>query len=129
MVSLVCCGITPGRRYDAPDTVYFLPLFPDRGLDPAHAGGGGLFLLDLEGLQIAGVAGMGAAADLLGERAHGVHLDPLAVLRLEQVDGDLVSGRPCSYRRGFHISCLSHTIKRPPVSSFLRFCGNWPHIR
>ena len=32
---------------------------------------------------------MGAAADLLGERAHGVQLDPLAVFALEQADGAL----------------------------------------
>ena len=35
---------------------------------------------------------MGAAADLLAETAHGVHLDLLAILAFKQADGALVLG-------------------------------------
>ena len=42
--------------------------------------------------QVAGVAGMGAAADFLGEGAHGVYLYALAVLVAEQAYRALRSG-------------------------------------
>ena len=37
----------------------------DNRLDAAHTGRGAFFLLNLEALQVAGIGGMGAAADFL----------------------------------------------------------------
>ena len=64
----------------------------DGGLYAAHSGRGRLFLLNVEVLQITGVAGVRAAADLLGELAHSVYLNALAVLALEQADSALRLG-------------------------------------
>ena len=61
-------------------------------LDPTDAGGGGFFLADFEGTQVAGVVRVGAAADFEGIVAHLVGADRFTVFALKQTDGALCLG-------------------------------------